>query len=53
MLSDQNNEEVAAKHGKNRSQIWKRRKYLLIEEYRLTKAVVLDLIDATEGKWSK
>ena len=53
MLSDQNNEEVAAKHGKNRSQIGKRRKYLLIEEYRLTKAVVLDLIDATEGKWSK
>jgi hypothetical protein len=28
MLSDQNNEEVAAKHGKNRSQIWKRRKHL-------------------------
>ena len=53
MLSDQNNEEVAARHGKNRSQIWKRRKHLLIEEYRLTKAVVFDLIDAAERKRSK
>jgi len=50
MLSDQNNEEVAEKHGKNRSQIWKRRKHLLIEEYKLTKAVVLDLAGATQGK---
>lgn len=50
MLLEQNNEEVAAKHGKNRSQIWKRRKHLLIEEYRLIKAVVLDLAEATQGK---
>ncbi len=48
MLSNANNEEVASKHGKNRSQIWKRRKHLLIEEYRLIRAVVLDLIDAAE-----
>ncbi len=53
MLSEQNDEEVAGKHGKNRSQIWKRRKHLLIEEYKLTKAVVFDLIDATERKRSK
>jgi len=50
MLSEQNNEEVAAKHGKNRSQIWKRRKHLLIEEYTLIKAVVLDLAGANQGK---
>lgn len=50
MLSEQNDERVAGKHGKNRSQIWKRRKHLLIEEYRLTKAVVFDLIDAAEEK---
>jgi len=53
MLSNQNNEEVAAKHSKNRSQIWKRRKHLLIEEYQLSKAVVFDLIDGLEGKQSK
>lgn len=49
MISEQNNEEVAAKHGKNRSQIWKRRKNLLIEEYKLIKAVVLDLTGASQG----
>ena len=53
MLSSTSNEDVAAEHGKNRSQIWKRRKHLLIEEYRLTKAVVLDLIDAAEREQGK
>jgi hypothetical protein len=50
MLSNTNNEEVAAKHKKNRSQIWKKRKHLLIEEYRAAKAVVFDLIKASEGR---
>jgi len=50
MLSDTNNEEVAARHHKNRSQIWKRRRHLLIEEYRMAKAVILDLADAAKGK---
>ena len=50
MLSNTNNEEVASKHKKNRSQIWKKRKHLLIEEYRAAKAVVFDLIDAAERK---
>jgi hypothetical protein len=50
MISKANNEEVAAKHNKNRSQIWKKRKHLLIEEYRAAKAVVFDLIDAAERK---
>jgi hypothetical protein len=50
MLSNTNNEEVGAKHNKNRSQIWKKRKHLLIEEYRSAKAVVFDLIDAAERK---
>jgi hypothetical protein len=53
MLSNTNNEEVAAKNKKNRSQIWKRRRHLLIEEYRSAKAVVFDLIDASEGKRSQ
>jgi hypothetical protein len=53
MLSNANNEEVAAKHKKNRSQIWKRRRHLLIEEYRSAKAVIFDLIDASEGRRSK
>lgn len=53
MLSNQNNGDVAAKHGKNRSQIWKRRKHLLIEEYRLTRSVVFDLIDSAEEKAKK
>jgi hypothetical protein len=50
MLASTNNEEVAAKHTKNRSQIWKKRKHLLIEEYRAAKAVIVDLIDAAEKK---
>lgn len=50
MLASTNNEEVAAKHTKNRSQIWKKRKHLLIEEYRAAKTVIFDLIDAAERK---
>lgn len=44
MLRESNNETVASEHGKNRSQIWKRRKSLLIEEYRLIKEVILDVV---------
>lgn len=43
MLSNTNNEEVGAAHGKNRSQIWKRRKNLLIEECRALQEVIVDL----------
>jgi hypothetical protein len=53
MLSTRVNEEVAAKYGKNRSQIWKRRKHLLVEEYLATKSVVFDLIAAAEGRRKK
>lgn len=53
MLLNTNNEEVAAKHKKNRSQIWKKRKHLLIEEYRAAKAVVFDLIKASEGRQNR
>jgi hypothetical protein len=52
MLSKTTNEEVGMKHNKNRSQVWKRRRHLLIEEYRSAKAVIFDLIDASEGKGS-
>jgi hypothetical protein len=36
-----NNVEVGKKHKKNRTQIWKRRKNMLIEEFRALKEVVL------------
>ena len=45
MLANDNNEEVGKKHGKNRSQIWKRRKSLRIDEYKTLKRVILDLIE--------
>jgi hypothetical protein len=50
MLSTQNNDEVAEKHGKDRSQIWKRRRHLLIEEYRAMKSVVLNLTETMLGE---
>ena len=37
MISNDNNEEVGELHGKNRAQIWKRRKTLMINEYNLMK----------------
>jgi len=53
MLSNTNNEEVAVNHHKNRSQIWKRRRNLLIEEYRMAKAVILDLTNTAQGSRSQ
>jgi len=44
MLKNESNEEVAIKHRKNRSQIWKRRKTLLISEYKSLKKVILGII---------
>ncbi|MFW6124303.1 MAG: SatD family protein [Acidobacteriota bacterium] len=44
MLKNENNEEVAIKYRKNRSQIWKRRKTLKISEYKALKHVILELI---------
>ena len=43
MLANPHNEEVAVIHGKNRTQIWKRRRHLLIEEYRALKDVIMEL----------
>jgi hypothetical protein len=40
MLRNANNAEVASMHGKDRSQIWKRRRHLLIEEYRALKETI-------------
>ncbi len=44
MLAEPNNTSVAAEFDKNRSQIWKRRKTLLVEEYRSTKEVIRYLV---------
>jgi hypothetical protein len=46
MLASENNGEVAAKHGKNRSQVWKRRKNLFVEEYRALREIALELSEA-------
>lgn len=43
MLTNSHNKEVGALHGKNRSQIWKRRKNLLIEEYQALKEAIIEL----------
>lgn len=43
MLANPNNEEVGILHGKNRTQIWKRRRHLLVEEYRALKESLLEL----------
>lgn len=43
MIATPHNGEVGRRHGKDRSQIWKRRKHLLIEEYGALKAAILDL----------
>ncbi len=45
MLEHQNNQTVADLHQKTRAQIWKRRNTLQIETYRLTSAVISDLIN--------
>ncbi len=43
MMLHQNNEAVAVAHGKNRSQVWKRRRNLYVDEYVSLKTVVLEL----------
>nr|VFJ57530.1 MAG: SatD family (SatD) [Candidatus Kentron sp. DK] len=43
MLHNTNNRDVGAIHAKNRSQIWKRRNYLLIEEYRAVKETIVEM----------
>lgn len=44
MLHNTNNAEVGALHGKHRSQIWKRRKHLLVEEYRALRETLLEMV---------
>ena len=43
MLTNPHNEEVGVMHGKNRTQIWKRRRHLLIEEYQALKDAIMEL----------
>lgn len=44
MLRKDNDNEIAAKYEKNRSQIWKRKKHLYIQEYKTIQAVIFDMI---------
>ena len=43
MLHNRNNQEVGTRFGKDRSQIWKRRKHLLVEEYRALQTTILEI----------
>lgn len=43
MIANNNNVEVGKKHKKNRTQIWKRRKNMLIEEFQALKEVILNV----------
>jgi hypothetical protein len=45
MLKQENNEAVGIKHGKNRTQIWKRRKRLRINEYKTLRDVIFNFIE--------
>jgi hypothetical protein len=45
MLADPNNSNVGRMHEKDRSLIWRRRKTLLVEEYRALKEAILSLGD--------
>jgi len=44
MIINDNDQEVGKKFGKNRSQIWKRRRHLCIGDYKIIKEVIYDLI---------
>jgi len=45
MINNDNNAEVGEKHGKNRDQIWKRRKTLMVHEYNLIKEAIVTSIE--------
>ncbi len=45
MIANTNNVKVGTKHDKNRSQVWKRRRNLLVDEYRALKEAILDLAE--------
>ncbi|RNC85212.1 MAG: hypothetical protein ED557_00080 [Balneola sp.] len=44
MINNENNQEVGELHQKTRTQIWKRRKTLMIKEYSLLKSFIFDYI---------
>ncbi|MCX7044556.1 MAG: SatD family protein [Candidatus Sumerlaeota bacterium] len=50
MLRNSSNQDVAKEFGKDRSQIWKRRKQLHIEEFRILRSLVLSLIEKEDAK---
>ena len=45
MINNDNNAEVGEKHDKNRDQIWKRRKTLMVHEYNLIKEAIVTSIE--------
>ena len=45
LINNDSNEEAGRKFGKNRSQIWKRRKSLQIQEYNIVKALIMQKAD--------
>ncbi|MDJ0763349.1 MAG: SatD family protein [Myxococcota bacterium] len=49
MLESSNNGEIGAKFGKNRSQIWKRRRQLMIDEVKTIKSLIAKIIHREPG----
>jgi len=43
MLSSDDNTAIGAKHGKNRSQIWKRRRNMHVDDYKALRAIAIQL----------
>ncbi len=49
MLSSDDNATIGARHGKNRSQIWKRRRNLHVDDYKALRAIVIQLSQEEAG----
>ena len=46
MLASDSNRDVGAKHDKDRAQVWKRRRNLLVREYKALRQAVFALVEA-------
>jgi hypothetical protein len=49
MLSTDDNAAIGAKYGKNRSQIWKRRRNMHVDDYKALRAIVIQLSQEESG----
>ena len=49
MLSSDDNATIGARHGKNRSQIWKRRRNMHVDDYKALRSIVIQLSREESG----